>query len=537
MRRRAEPNIARVVPARAYPERGRVRYAYPPAPLRRTAGLRTTIDDHLFKIIVGALVVGAVGFGAGVYIETRSLFAPGGAAATDHSLAHGGNSAIAKSGAFVTSVPESFGQRWPQTAMPVSPKVASKFAAKVAGKIAAKVATENANAVVAREWSLFQPARQAEQAAVPATKDATAANAPTKIQTPAKAPIHLASADGVPPRVAAPLPVSIPAASPPSAVAAVPSSAAVSAEAKTTLVDFETAPFPYHGTMPGSDRPFLNAGQEAHRGHVNFRGHVYWESETYSDDRVLLHIPPHFDINRPAVMVVFFHGHGAELARDVRDRQELPAQITAAGVNAVLVAPQFAFDAADSSAGKFWQPDAFKRFLDEAAQKLAKMYGDPRGVAAFANMPIVIVAYSGGFGPTLAVLDRGGANARIRGLVLLDALYAGFDSFADWIAKNRSAFFVSAYTTHTEGHNAELKHLLSERSVAYGADLKPYHLQGSVAFLPTGDISHRDFVNRAWTEYPVADILTRMNDVVAQIGTADRTASISPGAVASAKHN
>ena len=62
-------------------------------------------------------------------------------------------------------------------------------------------------------------------------------------------------------------------------------------------------------------------GRAGHRGHVNFRGHVFWESETYSDNRVLLHIPPGFDAKRPAVMVVYFHGHGADLARDVRDRQ------------------------------------------------------------------------------------------------------------------------------------------------------------------------------------------------------------------------
>ena len=112
--------------------------------------------------------------------------------------------------------------------------------------------------------------------------------------------------------------------------------------------------------------------KKASRGHVNFRGHVLWESETFSDDRVLLHIPPGFDPTLPAVMVVFFHGHGADLARDVRDRQQVPAQITAAGVNAVLVAPQFASTPPISSAGKFWEPNGFKRFLDEAAVKLAQ---------------------------------------------------------------------------------------------------------------------------------------------------------------------
>ena len=62
----------------------------------------------------------------------------------------------------------------------------------------------------------------------------------------------------------------------------------------------------------------------------------------------------------------------------------------------MLVAPQFAINAANSSAGKFWEPNGFKRFLDEAALKLAGMNGDPRSAFRFARMPIVIVAYGGG---------------------------------------------------------------------------------------------------------------------------------------------
>ena len=83
-------------------------------------------------------------------------------------------------------------------------------------------------------------------------------------------------------------------------------------------LNFETAPFPYHGAVPDSGQSFLNAGIDGHWGHVNFRGDVLWESQTFSDDRVLLHIPPNFDPKRPAVMVVFFHGHGANLAQDVQ---------------------------------------------------------------------------------------------------------------------------------------------------------------------------------------------------------------------------
>jgi hypothetical protein len=353
---------------------------------------------------------------------------------------------------------------------------------------------DSPSSIVAREWKLFTHPKIADRGSKPARQA-------TKEQH-LKPGVHLASLESAP--------ASVPAFRAPTEAA--PSHIRPPIGEQTALVDFETAPFPYHGTMGDSGRPFLNAGEDGQRGHVNFRGHVLWESETFSDDRVLLHIPPGFDPTLPAVMVVFFHGHGADLARDVRDRQQVPEQITAAGMNAVLVAPQFAFDAADSSAGKFWEPNGFKRFLDEAAVKLARLYGDPRRAAAFAKMPIVIVAYSGGFGPTLSVLDRGGVGARVRGIVLLDALYAGIDKFADWIADNRSAFFVSSYTPHTARHNADLEELLSERSVAYGSQLRNGHLQGMVTFLPTGDVSHRDFVNRAWADYPIADILARMDN-------------------------
>ena len=292
---------------------------------------------------------------------------------------------------------------------------------------------ESAANVVAKEWSFFQPTREAERLQ-------PAAAAP-------KAPVRIASADRSAPSARA---------APQTAPIAIPRLPATT-EPKTTLADFATAPFPYHGTVPGSTgRSSLPARKSSAATSISAvacygnrkRSATITHSSTFRPD---------FIPKLPAVMVVFFHGHGATLARDVRDRQRLPDQITAAGTNAVLVAPQFAYDAADFSAGKFWEPDGFKRFLDETAQKLATLYGDPHSAAAFAKMPIVIVSYSGGFwARRCRVPARGGANSRIRGLVLLDLLYAGIDEFADWIAANRSAFFVSSYTPYTAHHNADL---------------------------------------------------------------------------------
>jgi hypothetical protein len=493
LRRRVEPVSPRKAPPRRVPITRK--------PVSRANAWRTLLEQNLLLISSSVLLVTLTGWGLALYSEFRT------------SGLIGPSSIYAETARPDISVAKS------------DPVVMSSYAPSAPASRPAAVAPavrESASSIIARDWSYFEPKRTADVPREPATPArartvaAAPAPAPAPIRTASIDPVHTASIERPAPQMML--------ASAPNPVTAAPRMPLGNIEAKTSLVDFETAPFPYHGAVPGSGRAFLDAGEPGRRGHVNFRGRMFLESKTFGDDRVLLHIPQGFDPNRPAVMVVFFHGHGATLERDVRDRQRLPDQISAAGLNAVLVAPQFAFDAADSSAGKFWEPDGFKHFLDETAKKLATLYGDQRSASAFANMPIVIVAYSGGFGPTLSVLARGGAEARIRGLVLLDALYAGIDQFADWIEDHRSTFFVSSYTPHTAHHNADLEHELNERSVPYGSELRRNHLQGMVTFLPAGDVSHRDFVTHAWTDNPVADILLRMNDVVPKTDAATRTA-------------
>jgi hypothetical protein len=282
-------------------------------------------------------------------------------------------------------------------------------------------------------------------------------------------------------------------------------------EELTKLVSMKSSAFPYFGTNPRSEEPFLNIAKGDRKGHKSYSGRVYWQDETYNDSRVLVHVPEAFDVRKPGVIVVFFHGNGATLERDVRDRQLVPQQISDSGVNAVLLAPQMAVDAADSSAGKFWQPGGFKRFIDESAGHLARLYGDPKSAQAFANMPIVIVGYSGGFLPTAWSLEVGGLASRVRGVFLLDAVYGELDKFASWIEKNRSGFFVSSYTRHTKRHDLELMQMLRDRGITVTESMDGPLRPGSVVFVQTPDgITHRDYVTQAWTEHPVKEVLVKM---------------------------
>jgi hypothetical protein len=282
-------------------------------------------------------------------------------------------------------------------------------------------------------------------------------------------------------------------------------------EELTTLVSMKSSAFPYFGTNPRSEEPFLNISKGDRKGHRSYGGRVYWQDEAYNDSRVLVHVPETFDVRKPGVIVVFFHGNGATLERDVRDRQLVPQQISDSGVNAVLLAPQLAVNAADSSAGKFWQPGGFKRFIDESASHLARLYGDPKSAQAFANLPIVIVGYSGGFLPTAWSLEVGGVPDRVRGVFLLDAVYGELDKFASWIEKNRTGFFVSSYTRYTKRRDQELMQMLRDRGITVTEGMDGALRPGSVVFVQTPDgVTHRDYVTQAWTKHPVKDVLVKM---------------------------
>ena len=280
---------------------------------------------------------------------------------------------------------------------------------------------------------------------------------------------------------------------------------------KTLLQPFDVSPFPYDGGLPDKDYPFLDVIEGDRRGHLTQRGGVYWEDSTYADRRVLLSLPRGFDARRPALIIVYFHGNLSTLERDVRDRQQIPRQIEASRLNAVLVAPQFAVDAADSSAGRFWEPGIFAKFLREAADRLALLHGDRRTRALFRRAPVVLVAYSGGYHPAAFALTVGGAGRRVKGVILLDALYGETERFADWIIRQRRGFFVSASAGITrDGHEA-LRSLLVKRRIAVRKRLPRSLSPGGVTLLDTDeDVDHFDFVTQAWVDDPLRALLAKI---------------------------
>jgi hypothetical protein len=284
--------------------------------------------------------------------------------------------------------------------------------------------------------------------------------------------------------------------------------------ASVELASFKNSAFPYHGLIPnyqetGKSRPFLDVDDNGRFGHSSPRGGIHWEDQTYSDRSVLLAAPHSFDPARPAMIVVFFHGNNATLARDVIARQQIVRQLADSGLNAVLVAPQLAVDAPDSSAGRFWSPGGFAAFLSEAQTKLGDLYPNARG--AFRRMPVIIVAYSGGYLPAAYSLSVGGDGARVRGVVLLDALYGERDKFVSWAeGPGRNAFFLSAYSTSSREGNEAVRAALEAAGVKTVSGLPAELSPGVAAFVDAGAVDHNDFVTSAWGGAPLRDIFSRI---------------------------
>jgi len=283
-------------------------------------------------------------------------------------------------------------------------------------------------------------------------------------------------------------------------------------EAKSQLIAFNTSAFPYRGLVPDTRKPFLDARDGKRLGHTALNGNVFWEDMTYSDRRSLLYLPAGFDPRLPILIVVYLHGQGATLERDIVERQQVPRQLAESGKNVVLVAPQLAVNATDSSAGNFWKPGQFALYIDEAAERLMRLYGDKRVGPAFNAASVVLVSYSGGYMSTAYMLAYGGAAHRIKGVILMDSLYGEEDKFAAWIsARRRLGFLFSAYTDSTRDDHTTLESMLKKRRVSFTTTLPAALTPGTFSFVPCGGADlHVDFVTRAWCPDPLKQAIAKI---------------------------
>src|ERR1700722_9686606 len=95
--------------------------------------------------------------------------------------------------------------------------------------------------------------------------------------------------------------------------------------------------------------------------------HAPFAGMGYGDDTVLFFVPAHYRYRSEegVAALVHFHGHNTSAERAMA-AHELREQLSDSKQNAVLVVPQLALFAADSSCGRLEQPGGLFRMLSEA---------------------------------------------------------------------------------------------------------------------------------------------------------------------------
>lgn len=277
---------------------------------------------------------------------------------------------------------------------------------------------------------------------------------------------------------------------------------------QTVLRTFKYSPYPLTDKLAST---FFEVNDNGRRGHNSPRGGLLWEDSTYSDNRVLLAMPQDFKGQRNPTLIVFLHGNQSILDRDVWERQQVPAQIFAANINAFLVAPQFAVDALDSNSGNFAEKKYFTKFVKETAAQASEWQSNKRLDYQLKHAPIIIVSYSGGYLAAANILEKGGVSDRVKGIILLDSLYGQEAVFAKWLRFNhRKSFFFSAYTEPARASNEQLQNLLRDKGIKFGIGLPEKMRKNSIQFFQLDENTvHKDLLTHAWTDEPLADLLRK----------------------------
>jgi len=160
----------------------------------------------------------------------------------------------------------------------------------------------------------------------------------------------------------------------------------------------------------------------------------------HGDDTVIVFVPARYRYRSEEGVsaLVHFHGHNSSAERALL-KHALREQLVDSRQNAVLVVPQLALLAADSSCGRLATPNGLARLLGSALSITARLGRAALGDARFPDRAelgrVCLSAHSGGYHAAACSLRSGGVD--VSETYLFDALYAQREVFRDWVLARR----------------------------------------------------------------------------------------------------
>jgi hypothetical protein len=194
--------------------------------------------------------------------------------------------------------------------------------------------------------------------------------------------------------------------------------------------------------------PFPDTARD--RGHLDGDSIFQPRAGHYDDSSVLMVVPRGFKAGSKVDLVFWFHGWHNNIDTALRF-YGLARQFAASGVNAILVLPEAARQAADSYAGKLGQEGDFKLLIKDVVAELVK-----RGVVlpGTTSGHVIVGGHSGGYVAIADILAKGGRP--VDEVWLFDALYGHVDDFMDWIGSGGGEHHFVHWFTNKGGGTDEV---------------------------------------------------------------------------------
>lgn len=260
------------------------------------------------------------------------------------------------------------------------------------------------------------------------------------------------------------------------AVSAAPRSASAQASPRLKSLAQDTLGTTLHLGLP--EAPFGNTGR--------------------SDDTVIVFVPDRYRYTEDEgiAALVHFHGHNSNAERAMV-AHALREQLVDSRQNAVLIVPQLAWFASDSSCGQLTASGGLARLLRSAISSAARFGRSSLRESRFPERAplgrVCMSAHSGGFHAAACSLREGGVE--VSEVYLFDALYGHGDVFREWILARRGEppasrhKLVSYFTggAPTEPFNQVLRSELERGGVLVAAEQREGELSRK-------ELSHADAV-------------------------------------------
>ena len=229
----------------------------------------------------------------------------------------------------------------------------------------------------------------------------------------------------------------------------------------------------------------------------------------------LVYVPANYDPTPPLSIVVYIHGFQNCVTNIVRDANgtctdggtthnaySLATQLENSGKNAILLAPEVAFEQSTGAPGNLADPTTFKKLLQESLDDIASVIGahtvDEVG-------EIIVASHSGGYTVADDITRSNGIVTRETWM--LDSLYSTTvtNHFEDWIKLDlgsleppyrRFATFYTILDNSCGGTDCNSNNMATNIKALYPADAGVVIDERSSAVTWTDDVYRHGFLNK-----------------------------------------